>query len=121
MCSRRSGVGVGVAETESDGLYLRGKCVVCDCLSACGKLGRPQLECEVLLDVSLGGIIDTTLLIRMGMWTSVPVVFGLRFLVVLTFETIYIHFVFFVFLLKPSFSRLLAPPLGGFFPPTHTH
>lgn len=44
--------------------------MVCDC---------PQLEYEVLFGVSLGGVRKTTLLIRMGMWTSVPVAFGLRF------------------------------------------
>lgn len=56
--------------------------MVCDCPSTCGRLARPQLECGVLFGVGLGGVINTTLLIRMGMWTSVPVVFGLRLVVV---------------------------------------
>lgn len=42
----------------------------------------PPAESEVLFVVSLGGVINRTLLIRMGMWTGVPVAFGLRLLVV---------------------------------------
>lgn len=41
----------------------------------------PPAGSEMLLDVSLGGVINTTLLISMGMWTGVPVAFGLRLLV----------------------------------------
>lgn len=48
-----------------------------------GSLPARSLKARCLLfGVGPGEVINTTLLIRMGMWTGVPVVFGLRLLVV---------------------------------------
>lgn len=90
--------------------------MVCDCPSTSGKLACPRLECEVLFGVSLGGVRKTTLLIRMGMWASVPVAFGLRLLVVSVRSNIYSL----CFLCIPFETLLLTPtcsPYLGLLPP----